>query len=199
MFGYLVKSGGFIMKLVKTLVTVLLAVVFSVSLFAGYRAATPEQVARASMSACALARNIQELESADIYVMGNPEIAIALKKYEGQKVGSVVVRSIKSGDSLPKFKPNVLICGNNSYVEEVKKYCRRNNILSIGASSNSCKKGLSMSLVQESNQSDQNSLSPVKLLINQEASLYESIQWYKAISAVSFKVNSNDDYAYLSY
>lgn len=184
------------MKLVKTLVTVLLAVVFSVSLFAGYRAATPEQVARASMSACVLAENIQNLESADIYVLGNPEIATALKKYEGQKVGSVVVRSIRSGNSLPKVKPNVLICGNNSWVEEVKKYCRRNNILSIGASSSSCKEGLSLSLVQESNQNNQSSLSQVKLLINQEASLYESTQWNEAISAVSRKISSHDGYVY---
>ena len=184
------------MKLVKTLVTVLLAVVFSGSLFAGYRSATPEQVARASMSACVLAENIQELESADIYVLGNPEIANALKKYEGQKVGSVVVRSIRSGRSLPEVKPNVLICGNNSGVEDVKKYCRQNNILSIGAYSNSCKEGLSLSLVQESKQSDQSSLSQVKLLINQEASLYESTQWNEAISAVSRNISSHDGYVY---
>ena len=192
MFGYLVKFGGLIMKLHRKILVLSIVVLFSVASFASYRPVTTEQVAQVTMSACGLANNIQALESADIYVLGNEKIAKELKKYEGCVVGDVVIRSIKSGNTIPKVKPTVVVCGSKDYVYMAKYYCRKHNILSIGASPELCKEGLSLSMYRSGDDKDGKSLTKVRLLLNLEASLNESVHWKKSISTVSEKFLSNE-------
>jgi len=184
------------MKVSKKIMTVLVVVVLSVSLFAGLKPATPEQVAKVTMSACALAKNIQTLESVDIYVLGDKKVAKEMEKYEGWKVGDLTIKSVKSGNTLPGFRPQILVCGKNADVEEVKNYCRKNHVLSIGAAPNSCEKGLSLSMYQKFDRGNSNSLSPVKLMLNLEASLYEEVYWDKSISLVADNLSSMDYYVH---
>lgn len=196
MFGYLVKSGGFIMKSYSKILVAAIVCLLSVSLFGNFRPATTEQVAQATMSACGLAKSIQELESADIYVLGNEKIAQALKKYEGCRVGDVIIKSIKSGNSLPKVKPNVLVCGNKEYIYMTKYYCRNNNILSIGAYPELCYQGLTLSLYRQNDDKDGESLSKVRLLLNSKSAKMERVSWNRSISSVSYKVKNHASFTY---
>lgn len=178
------------MKMYSKVLVMSLVIVLSLSLYADYRPASTEQVAQATMSACGLAKNIQKLESVDIYVLGNEEIARELKKYEGCMVGDVVIKSIKSGNKLPRVKPSILVCGSDEYVYMVKYYCRNNNILSIGASPELCQEGLSLSLYRDNNDNDAASLSNVRFLLNSEASYQEKVNWNRSISSISDKVSA---------
>jgi hypothetical protein len=175
---------------------ILIVLIWTTCLFADSKPATAEQVAMLTVSACAHCQNIQELDSLDIYVMGNRKIANALKKYQGQRTGSVYIRSIEFGHKLPTHKPTVLVCGDNSFCKSIRNYCRKNNVLSIAAYPVSCKNGLSVSLCQDFNNRDGESLSAVKVLLNLEAAFFEGIYWDKNIASVSQIIKPRDFYVY---
>ncbi|HMA63269.1 MAG TPA: hypothetical protein VKP78_11515 [bacterium] len=182
------------MKTLKRLMIFAFILIFSTSIFADYKAATPEQVAKLTICACALSRNIQEMDGIDIYVMGNRKIANALQKYNGQQIGKVEIKSIKFGNTLPRTKPTVLVCGYNSHTSSVRDYCRKNNVLSIGARPIACNRGLSLSMCREVNDENDQSLSQVKVILNLEASFYEEIFWNKNIAYVSERIIPRDLY-----
>lgn len=172
------------MKLQRQIFSVFLAILLCGVLFAGYTPASPVQVARVTLSACALARNIQLQENADIYVLGDDAVAKELKKLEGWQVGNLVISSVRSGDTLPATKPTVIVCGDIKDVELVRSYCQDNNVLSIGTSPESWEKGLSLSLYQK-NSDSQTSLSGIKLLLNLDASTEENVYWEPSVSMLS--------------
>ncbi len=183
------------MKPLNQILIIFVHLVLPFTVFAGSKPASPEQVAKLTITACALSKNIQELDHINIYVMDNQKIAQALKKYENQQSGKVKINSIISGKNLPEKRPTVLVCGNNEDCECIKNYCRKNKVLSIAARPKSCRDGLSISLCQELSNLNKESLSQVKILLNLEASLYEEIYWDRNITYVSTIIRPRHIYA----
>ena len=161
-------------------------ILFSLNnLLAESRPASPDQVAMITISISAHSRNIQELKYIDIYVIGNTDIANALKKYEDQRIGKARIRSVKFGDQLPAEKPAIIVCGDDAYASMVKNYTRKNSVLSIGASPKSAESGLSLSIAQDFYNEDEESLSKVVIFLNLTASFHEQIYWDKNIATVT--------------
>ena len=172
------------MKTLSRITFILIILVFSNNLLAEPRPASPEQVAMVTMSVAAHSRNIQALDHIDIYVIGNNNIAEALKKYKDQRVGKPRIRKVTFGDKLPTERPAIIICGNDDYADMVKNYTRTNRVMSVGTTHNSGVKGLSLSISQDSDD-DEGSISKVVIFLNLTASFYEEVYWDKNISTVA--------------
>lgn len=160
-----------------------------------------EKVAMSAMAAISMNKSIQLSGKLDVYVLGNDNVAQALKKFQGQYVGGIILNSINSGEVLPKVKPSVIILCNDEKCENVIQYCRRNSVLSITNQPGLCCKGISLEIIkcQDSDCNDKYSLNDINLIINDVASHLENMQWYDGYEEVIRNVGNDDIYAKQSF
>lgn len=66
-----------------------------------------------------------------VHVMGDREVASALKALQGRSVGAVTLREVSSGTRLPEEAPSILYIADKTQVSHVASYCRANKVLSV--------------------------------------------------------------------
>ncbi len=182
------------MKNQKLILTGMLVLVFALQAFGEILSTDSEKVAMTSISTIAMNVTIQQSNHLDIYVLGDEKIAKNLKKFKGQQIGDVSLRSIKYGTELPKKKPSVLILADKTKCEEVINYCRANKVLSITNIPDLCTKGISLGIGCSSKPIFENkySLRTVVIYLNESASLAEGMVWHENIKDVTTEVETGE-------
>lgn len=90
------------------------------------------QTVQASILLCVYNKDIIQRDNFSLYVYDNEELAKNFGFYKGQPVGSTILETIESGNTLPETPPNVMIIsGKSENLDEVIQYCRENNILTV--------------------------------------------------------------------
>ncbi len=163
----------------KKLLTFFLIIFIMISfpLNAQLKESKPSRAAQSVVTASVLEKNIASSEEISIYVLGNNKIAETLEGYVNQTIGNAKLKSVKSGDALPSSQPDILILGSNKKVAEVKKYCRKNDVLSVTNIPSLVEKGINLGIgVKEGK---------VKYILNPDAIKEEGTEWKPAIMKVA--------------
>jgi len=163
----------------RFLILVLL-LVLTISLSAKITQSSPGKAAQSVISVGVFEKNLAKTGEISIYVLGNKKVASNLKNYLNQKIGKAKLKQVKYGETLPSEKPDILFLGQKKKVEQVKKYCRKNNVLSITNLPSLVNKGITMGIGMQDGQT--------QLVLNPDSTKKEGVKWKSAIMKIA-KVN----------
>lgn len=152
-----------------------MVVIMSTHLFAGDVKQAPNDVAVALLvKVLSFEKRLSITDEITIFVMDNHELAQAFLEAKGQKIGRGTIAEIITGSQLPRRKPSIICIGANVNIDDVKKYTRENEVMSITILPDMVDEGVSLGVgVGEDNKP--------KILLNLSASKEEGLEWNTAI------------------
>ncbi|MCZ6677982.1 MAG: YfiR/HmsC family protein [Candidatus Poribacteria bacterium] len=157
-------------------------IIGNTQLYAASKDAPPKIVAVLIVKLIAFDKKIGgSAKDLTIYVMGAPNVAKALEKGIGKKIGKATLKNVVQGDGLPENKPDVFYVGDASKVDEASNYTRSNKVLSVTGIVELIPKGISLGMGVGDD-------GKPKILLNLTAAKSEGIDWNPAILKVASEV-----------
>ena len=182
------------MKKLNLVAVFLLVLTLSVQVFASDYHLTNKRFVLSAISLCAMNETIQNKSDLDVYVLGDIDVGNELRIFFNQRVGNITLKSIRSGDELPDFVPDVLLLCNDSKLEEAKEFCRDNSVLSISNKGEMCQCGVSLAILAKMPKTIEHthSLQSVYAKINKKALFAEGMKFYPQIMDVAIPVKDSE-------
>ncbi len=112
-----------------------------------------------------------------IHVINSHEFAAEINKSVGEKIGKSELAAVNDALGLPSQKPSVIYIGDSSMFDEIIKYTRSNNILSLTGIPSLVEKGATLGVGVSGGKP--------KVLLNISSSKKEGISWNPVILKIS--------------
>lgn len=112
-----------------------------------------------------------------IYVMGAPDVATALTKAVGSKMGAGKLTAVHSGSAAPTDKPSIVFVGAGSEVAAMA-YTRANKVLSVTGDPALAQKGVTLGIAVGAN-------GKPAVFLNLAGSQAEGCNWNPAITKIA--------------
>lgn len=124
--------------------SVLIVLLISSSIFAQDGKAQPEHVSQLFSMACVFNKTLSAKSEVSVYIYKDDGVTTAMKSFEGQKVGSVILKEVASGSDLPASQPDILFIGDKDKSEALITYCNENAVLCLTSEPDIVKEGASL-------------------------------------------------------
>lgn len=113
-----------------------------------------------------------------VYVMGSDDVAKALDKKIGTKVGKATLKKVEKGEELPEDIPDVFYIGDDTKLFSAIMFTRTQDVLSVTALSHMAEKGVTLNIATATDGSPSISL-------NLTSSKEEGLNWNPAILKIA--------------
>ena len=124
-----------------------------------------------------MSKEISNGEDISIHVVRSPGTAAELRKAIGRKIGKSKLVAVNEGDEMPVYQPDAIYIGDAEQLEEVIRYCRQNDVLSMTGIPELVENGVTLGVGMQG--------SKPRILLNVPASKAEQITWNPAIIKIS--------------
>lgn len=81
-----------------------------------------------------------------IHVIGSPDIAAALSKAKGTKIGGGTLKAVTENGALPASTPSIIILADASMQADVTAYAKKNKVLSVTSIPDLVAKGIALGM-----------------------------------------------------
>ncbi|MCP4347762.1 MAG: YfiR family protein [Desulfobacterales bacterium] len=112
-----------------------------------------------------------------VHVINSHEFAAEINKSVGTKIGKSELVTVNDAQELPSQKPSVIYIGDTAIFDEIIKYTRSNNVLSLTGIPDLVKKGATLGVGVSDGKP--------KVLLNISSSKKEGISWNPVILKIS--------------
>lgn len=111
----------------------------------------------------------QKTNGITIHVMGAPELALILKKFEGNPLGQSKLTKVSKDENLPQKRVDILFVGSSNHLKKAIHYAQKLKVMTITDRVELFKKGLSVSILTEKRHP--------KIALNPRASTKAGLVW----------------------
>ena len=95
--------------------------------------AGPEAVQQLFSMVCVFNKTISEKGEVSAYIYKDDAVLNAMKSFQGQKLGNVILKSVTGGNDIPASAPDMLFIGNADKAADLISFCNSNSVLCMTA------------------------------------------------------------------
>jgi YfiR/HmsC-like len=167
---------------VFTIVIAIVTLFLCNNLFAQTKTASPEIIAEMILKLASFEKSMSGAsDDITVYVLGADDVAKALDKKIGEKIGKATLKKVKKGDDLPEESPNIFYIGDETKIFSAIMFTRTQKALSVTGLLNQAEKGISLSIASDD-------AGKPAIAVNLAASKEEGLDWNPAILKIAMVI-----------